>query len=74
MLFRSVHETAAAAQEITAFLPDYAFAQAGENTAPLGTSTSGVVGAVITFALAGATGMAISLAKKARKRPVTVAE
>lgn len=41
----SVSETAAAVQEKTAFMPDYAFANDGEN--PAGTSVSGILGSLI---------------------------
>ena len=60
-----VHEGAARAQEGTAILPDYAFGSDPDN--PLGTSVSGLVGALVTFTLAGGTGLAISQVKK-RKR------
>jgi cobalt/nickel transport system permease protein len=59
-------EGAAAIQETTAFLPDYGFAGAGEDAGPAGTTVSGIVGAAITFALAGAAGLAISRVKKRR--------
>ena len=70
----AVHEGAAATQEALAFLPEYNFIGADENAGHLGTSTSGVVGAVITFALAGAAGFTISKVKKAKKQTVAVAE
>ncbi|MCL2152384.1 MAG: energy-coupling factor ABC transporter permease [Oscillospiraceae bacterium] len=56
------------ARENTAILPDYAFASDPENKA--GTSVSGIVGAVITFALAGVTGIIISKVKKHRDTQV----
>lgn len=51
-LTSSASETAAGIQEKTAFLPDYAFSNDGEN--PIGTSVSGVVGSAIValFAVA----------------------
>jgi cobalt/nickel transport system permease protein len=58
-----VFDAAASARESTAFLPDYAFASDPENAA--GTSVSGIVGAAVTFALAGAAGLIISKVKNA---------
>jgi cobalt/nickel transport system permease protein len=60
-----IYDSTAAAQEGTAFLPDYAFASDPDNAA--GTSVSGIVGAVITFVLAGVTGLVISIVKKSKK-------
>lgn len=60
-----IHESAEAARESTAILPDYAFASEPDNAA--GTSLSGIVGAAITFALAGAAGFTISVVKRAKK-------
>jgi cobalt/nickel transport system permease protein len=60
-----IFEGAASVQEATAFLPDYAFASDPENA--MGTSVSGIIGTVITFILAGATGLVISKAKKRKK-------
>lgn len=48
----SAADTAAAIQEKTAFLPDYAFASDAEN--PLGTTVSGVAGSVMVAVLAAA--------------------
>ncbi len=57
----SVHEAAAVLQEATAFLPDYDF-KAGQGT---GTSTSGIVGGLLTCALAGVAGFgAVALKKR----------
>lgn len=61
-----LHEDAAAVQDKLAFLPDYGFA--GSSGDSLGTTTSGVVGALITFALAAAAGLTIAKVKKARRR------
>ena len=58
----AVHTGAAGVQDNTAFLPDYAFADDPENVA--GTSLSGIVGAAITFAAAGAAGLVITKVKK----------
>lgn len=59
----SFHTAAAQAQEKTALLPDYDFAGGGVG----GTSVSGLVGGVLTFALAGGAGLAISAVKKRKK-------
>lgn len=59
----TAHAAAAAAQEQTAILPDYDFA-AGQGT---GTSVAGLVGAGLTFALAGGTGLALAAVKAKRK-------
>jgi cobalt/nickel transport system permease protein len=63
----SVHEGAAAAQKATAFMPDYSFTTAGEEGSSAGTTVAGIVGGVMTFALAGVTGLLISIAKKNKK-------
>jgi cobalt/nickel transport system permease protein len=62
----SVHDGAAAVQDATAFLPDYNFANAGEEGSAAGTTVAGVVGGVMTFALAGVAGLLISVAKKTK--------
>lgn len=56
----SVHEGSANVQESTALLPDYDF-KAGEGN---GTSVAGIVGGVVTLAVAGGAGAVISLAKR----------
>ena len=61
-------DIAAEAQESTAFLPDYAFASDPENAA--GTTVSGLVGVLVTFMLAGATGFVITKVKKRKKANV----
>lgn len=63
----SLHEGVAAVQEHTAFLPDYGFADASEQSAPWGTSLSGLVGSLLTLALAGGAGWLITTRK--RKQP-----
>ena len=77
-----IHRTLANIQSKTAFLPDYGFkkakssnpgAEAAETTEALpavnaGTSISGIVGGVLTLALAAFTGLAISRVKKRKKR------
>ncbi len=64
-----LHEGAATLQERTSFLPDYDYAHAGEEGSGTGTSVSGLVGALFTFAFAGGTAWLISLWKR-RKRAV----
>ena len=61
----TIFEIAAITQKSTAFLPGYAFASNPQN--PAGTSVSGLIGATVTFLLAGMTGLVISLMKKDRK-------
>lgn len=61
-----IFESAAKVQEATAILPDYDFASSGGDGSPLGTTLAGVAGGTITFLLAGATGWAISRAKRSR--------
>ena len=58
-----VLEGAAAAQEKTAFMPDYDYA-GDSNTAINGTTAAGIVGGVLTFALAGGVGLIITKVKK----------
>ena len=65
-----VHEGAASIQESTAFLPDYAFEGDPENA--VGTTVSGLVGTVITFAVAGAAGFVITKVKKGRRAKASV--
>lgn len=59
-----VLEGAAAAQEKTAFMPDYEYAAADEEGSSTGTSVAGIVGGAMTFVLAGAVGLIISRVKK----------
>ena len=61
----AIFEAAEGIQERTAFLPDYAFASDPDNAA--GTSLSGIIGATITFLLAGVTGLIITKVKKKKK-------
>lgn len=56
-------QTAASIQEATAFLPDYGYAGTDN---PSGTAVSGVVGAGLTFALAGCAGLVVSKVKRRR--------
>jgi cobalt/nickel transport system permease protein len=57
---------AASIQDGTAILPGYSFASDPENAA--GTSVAGIVGAAIAFAVAGTTGLIISIVKKRKRR------
>ena len=57
-----IYDITAGIQSSTAFMPDYEFADDPENA--LGTSLAGIIGAVITFALAAITGLVISVIKK----------
>jgi len=61
----AIFEAAEVMQERTAFLPDYTFASDPDSAA--GTSLSGIVGAVITFVIAGVTGLIITKVKKNKK-------
>ncbi|MCL1834656.1 MAG: energy-coupling factor ABC transporter permease [Oscillospiraceae bacterium] len=67
----ALHVRAAGIRDATAVLPDYSFSYDGENAA--GTSASGLIGAAITFVVAGAAGLSISLVKK-RKREAAGAD
>jgi cobalt/nickel transport system permease protein len=60
-----IHDGAAAAQDSTAFMPDYSFASDAENAT--GTSIAGIVGSAVTFALALVIGVIIAWVKKKRK-------
>jgi cobalt/nickel transport system permease protein len=56
-----VYETAGKVVETTAFMPDYAFK---ESESPAGTSMAGIVGSVITLALAGGIALLIRAVRK----------
>ncbi|MDR2527999.1 MAG: energy-coupling factor ABC transporter permease [Synergistaceae bacterium] len=64
----TVHEAAASAVEVTAFMPDYSFT--GDEGSPLGTSAAGLIGSAMTVVLAGGIGLLIHTVKKAQKNPV----
>lgn len=66
----AVHNALATVQEKTAFLPDYGFkAAADDETAGYtGTSVSGIVGGVLTLALAGLIGLIIYVVKKRKPK------
>ncbi len=59
----TLHALSESIQGVTAFLPDYDFAD-GDGK---GTSVAGIIGSILTFALAGAIGLLISLCKKKEK-------
>ncbi len=63
-----IYDGAAAAQDAAAFMPDYAFKSDAENAA--GTSVAGIIGSIVTFAIAGAIGIIIAWVKKKRKAAV----
>lgn len=76
----SVHEASAALQEKTALMPDYGFkGSAGDegggaeggtsSTVDAGTSAAGIIGAVLTLAIALAMGFALKLRASARANP-----
>jgi cobalt/nickel transport system permease protein len=64
----AAYERAGALQETTSFMPDYNFKGAGEDAPPVGTSIAGIVGALITCALAGGIGFGISATKRKKAR------
>ncbi len=59
-----VYQATGEIQSSTSFMPDYNYKDAGEDVGASGTSVAGLAGSVLTFALAGATGLAISLFKR----------
>lgn len=61
-----LHEAAADIQDKTAVLPDYSLKTTDSGNA--GTSISGLVGGVMTLALAGITGIGISMVKRRKKK------
>ncbi|MDD3429798.1 MAG: energy-coupling factor ABC transporter permease [Oscillospiraceae bacterium] len=62
-----LHENAAALQETTAFMPDYAFADEELQEAAAGTSVAGLAGGAIVLAVAGGIGLLIKLGKNRTK-------
>jgi cobalt/nickel transport system permease protein len=60
----SAYEISAGVQEVTAFMPDYDFKSAGGDGSAFGTSVAGIVGGVMTLALACAVGVVITASKK----------
>jgi cobalt/nickel transport system permease protein len=62
-----IYDSAAKVQQKTAFMPDYDYADAGEGGSSTGTGIAGVVGGLMTFALAGAAGLIITKVKKRSK-------
>jgi cobalt/nickel transport system permease protein len=63
----TIFDAFASLQEKLAFLPDYDFAHGGIGGIS-GTTVSGIIGALITFAIAGIIGLSISIYKKKHKR------
>ena len=63
----SIYDSAAKAQESTAFMPDYDYAGAEDGGSSTGTGVAGIVGGAMTFALAGLVGLVITKAKKKSK-------
>ena len=58
-----VYDTVSGIVDTLAFMPDYAFAN-DEDGSAMGTATAGIVGSVITIALAGGIGLLIKAARK----------
>lgn len=61
-------ERAAALQDAVAFMPDYDYREAGEARSGTGTTAAGIVGSLVTCAIAGALGAALYLLKRAKTR------
>ena len=68
----AIHEEAAALQEKTTFLPDYEYTGTGEEGSAAGTSLSGIVGALMTFLLAGGIGWLITGLKRRKRSAASV--
>lgn len=62
-----IYDTAATIVEKTAFMPDYSFKSDGEDGSVLGTSTSGIVGSLLTLILAIALGLILFYTMKPKK-------
>ncbi|MEG1501010.1 MAG: PDGLE domain-containing protein, partial [Clostridiales bacterium] len=58
---------AAAIQENTALMPDYDYPSEAGKGSSTGTTVAGIIGSILTFALAGFAGWGISKAKKKKK-------
>lgn len=63
----TIHDFLADVQETTGFMPDYNFKSTDEEGSVIGTSTAGILGGLITFALAILIGYIIYLTKKKYK-------
>jgi cobalt/nickel transport system permease protein len=63
-----VHDAIGTVQDNTAFLPDYSFEEDSSTDGRLGTSLSGIVGGLITLAIAMGSGALIMLYKSYRNR------
>jgi cobalt/nickel transport system permease protein len=70
----SFTEGAASIQERLAFMPDYNFLNAGEESSRIGTTVAGITGSVITFIFAGISVFIISLVKKKQKSSLAVSK
>ncbi|GMO39766.1 MAG: energy-coupling factor ABC transporter permease [Treponemataceae bacterium] len=66
----AVYDAAGKIVGTTAFMPDYAFK---ENESAAGTSVAGIVGSVITVALAGGIGLLVRGARKASRKKTSAA-
>ncbi len=62
-----IYKDVVALQETLVVMPDYDYPDAGEDGSRGGTAVAGIVGSVITFVLAGAIGLGISILKKKKK-------
>lgn len=63
----AVMEGVESIQESIAFMPDYDFKNAGEESSVIGTTVAGIVGGAFTFLLAGVSAFVISRIKKNRR-------
>jgi len=61
-----VYEAASSVVKATAFMPDYAFPGGEEEGSPLGTSAAGIIGSLITVAVACGLGVLIRLRRRAK--------
>lgn len=68
-----VYDDVAAVQEATVIMPDYNYKSSGEEGAASGTSVAGLIGGALTFGLAGAVGLIISIYKRRRKAKIKAA-
>lgn len=62
----AIFDGAASVQDTTAFMPDYDYSANGEESPPGGVAVAGIIGSIITFALAGFSGLIISRRRKHR--------
>ncbi|MHC6203999.1 energy-coupling factor ABC transporter permease [Breznakiellaceae bacterium SP9] len=66
----SVYAAAAEVVEKTAFMPDYGFKEGGEDSANVGTASAGIIGSLITVALAGGIGALIHVLRRRKESEV----